>query len=140
MDDMSDRSLNPTKDTLSGMDSGIDESGRSTMTGNQKEQGGLMSKMSMGAGEGNNKNNRNNNNDNQGTMNPISKMMGGTEGSGAQQHQRDLDQNPSMGDKIKGTYEQAKGKVMNDPHTTRRGEVRKQTGNDPADSTRGSGI
>ncbi|KAA1089819.1 hypothetical protein PGTUg99_018456 [Puccinia graminis f. sp. tritici] len=57
--------------------------------------------------------------------NQSHKMMGGVAGG------RDSNrgqQEASMGDKVKGTFEQAKGKVMNDPHTARKGDMRK----DPA--------
>ncbi|KNZ52253.1 uncharacterized protein VP01_3632g1 [Puccinia sorghi] len=155
-------SMNPTKDMMSGMDSGMDDS-KSLVTlllensppkyiltewlgldldlmnrdRNQGENQGLMGKMSsMIGGEGCNKRN-----DESGQHLP-SKMMGGVGGGHDSGHSHDA----SMGDKVKGTFEQAKGKVlvsvvMNDPHTARKGEMRKNpAGADSNDIIGGTGI
>ncbi|OAV91031.1 hypothetical protein PTTG_07818 [Puccinia triticina 1-1 BBBD Race 1] len=126
---MSHSSLNPTKDMMSGMDSGMDDNMM-----NRDRQGddqGLMGKMASMVGG-------NKNNDQSG-QNQSSKMMGGVGGGAGRDSNRG--QEASMGDKVKGTYEQAKGKVMNDPHTARKGDMRKNPGgNDSNDFMTTSGI
>ncbi|POW01802.1 hypothetical protein PSHT_12373 [Puccinia striiformis] len=146
--DMADSSMNSTKDMMSGMDSGgggkMDDNFGNNDRQNHGDNQGLMGKMASMVGVGNN-NNDSNNNDRSG-QNPSSKMMGGVGGGGGQQdfnrqRNNNQDQQPSMGDKVKGTYQQAKGKVMNDPHTARKGDMRKdQAGGDSNDIMGGAGI
>ena len=132
-DEMRDPGLNQTKSMVSGVEGGLDDSrsGGDMRMG----RGDQMGEMSMGR-EGN-KGQQHMSNDDQGG-NPLSKMMGGIGGSkGSKTH----DDKPSMGDKLKGTWEQTKGKVTHDAKTTRRGEMRKQSGGgDSADIMEDAGI
>ncbi|PLW38703.1 hypothetical protein PCASD_11514 [Puccinia coronata f. sp. avenae] len=121
--DLGDSSLNPTKDMMSGMDSGMDDN-MMNRDRNQGQKQGLMGKVSSMVGG-------NKSNDQSGQHAP-SKMMGGVMEGGGNESGRQNE--ASMGDKVKGTFEQAKGKVMNDPHTARKGEMRKNpAGTDSSD-------
>jgi len=173
--------MNPTKDMMSGMDSGMDD-GKSLVTlllenstpkcmltewlgldlglmnrdRNQGENQGLsrlsslcsrfdffalanyltcvcgfhspVGKMSSMIGG-------NKGNDKSGQTLP-SKVMGGVGGGRDSGHSHEA----SMGDKVKGTFEQAKGKVMNDPHTAQKGEMRKNPAGADSNDIMGGGF
>jgi len=112
---------------MSGMDSGMDD-GLMNRDRNQGENQGLMGKMSSMIGG-------NKGNDKSGQTLP-SKVMGGVGGGRDSGHSHEA----SMGDKVKGTFEQAKGKVMNDPHTAQKGEMRKNPAGADSNDIMGGGF